>query len=53
MKARKNKEVATQRMTISPAGMKGSSAMNYQQFGEDIEEISFEVVCSYSEIYNE
>lgn len=27
--------------------------MNYQQFGEDIEEISFEVVCSYSEIYNE
>jgi kinesin family member 15 len=33
--------------------MKGGSAMNYQQFGEDIEEISFEVVCSYSEIYNE
>ena len=27
--------------------------MNYQQFGENIEEISFEVVCSYTEIYNE
>jgi len=38
---------------VSPAGIKGSSAMNYQQFGENIEEISFEVVCSYSEIYNE
>lgn len=27
--------------------------MNYQQFGEDIDDISFEIVCSYSEIYNE
>lgn len=27
--------------------------MNYKQFGDDIEEISFEVVCSYTEIYNE
>lgn len=26
--------------------------MNYKQF-EEMEEISFEIVCSYSEIYNE
>jgi len=27
--------------------------MNYQQFGDNIDQISFEVVCSYTEIYNE
>ena len=27
--------------------------MNYKQIGEDITEIVFEVVCSYTEIYNE
>ena len=41
------------RSTVSPSGAKGGSAMNYQQFGEDIDDISFEIVCSYSEIYNE
>ena len=27
--------------------------MNYKQFGGDIEEISFDIACSYTEIYNE
>lgn len=40
--------------SISPAGLKnGPQALNYEQFGEDVEEIAFEIVCSYSEIYNE
>jgi len=41
------------RMSVSPAGLKGSSSMNYQQFGENIESINFEIICSYAEIYNE
>ena len=40
------------RSTVSPSGIKGA-AMNYQQFGEDVDDISFEIVCSYTEIYNE
>jgi hypothetical protein len=44
---------ANGRASVSPSGIKGCSSMNYQQFGENIEEISFEVVCSYTEIYNE
>ena len=30
-----------------------STTQNYAQFGDDVAEISFEVVCSYTEIYNE
>jgi kinesin family protein 15 len=37
------------RQSVSPAGFK---APGYQ-IGDDIEEISFEIVCSYCEIYNE
>jgi hypothetical protein len=39
------------RKSLSP-NMKGG-VDNYSQFGENIKEISFEIVCSYSEIYNE
>ena len=39
------------RSTVSPSGAKHSSA-NYQQF-EEMEDIQFEIVCAYSEIYND
>lgn len=37
------------RVSVSPAGFKCPG----YQISEDIEEISFEIVCSYCEIYNE
>ena len=37
------------RKSVSPAGFKCPG----YQINEDIEEISFEIVCSYCEIYNE
>lgn len=52
MRERRNNTGADSRKSVSPGGVKGCS-MNYTQFGENIKEISFEIVCSYSEIYNE
>ena len=43
------KERGKSRNTTSPSG----HDLLYQQFGDDIEEIQFEVICSYTEIYNE
>jgi len=52
-KSRRNESTSVQkaRITVSPS-VKGTN-LNYQQFGDDIEEISFEIDCSYTEIYNE
>ena len=43
------KERGKSRASASPSGQD----LLYAQFGEDIEDISFEVICSYTEIYNE
>ena len=43
------KERGKSRNTTSPSG----HDLLYQQFGDDIEDIQFEVICSYTEIYNE
>lgn len=40
-------------MLVSPHGIKGCETVNYGQFGEEIEELSITVTCSYTEIYNE
>ena len=50
---RNNVKSVGKKNSVSPHGVKTMDQMNYRQFGEDIDQISFEITCSYTEIYNE